>query len=277
MRANTDSGWLGSKWLLAGATGLALLLGACAMQSTDKSSAGSATRFASGKAWKTDALAAALASPTRPQADRDRDADRKPAQLMTFFGVEPGMTAVDIIAAGGYMTDVLAVAVGPQGKVYAQNPPAFLKFREGANDKAITARLADNRLPNVVRVDADLPAATQISPGSVDVAVTAMNFHDVYNRDAALGQAFMKSVYTMLKPGGVFGVTDHVGLDGADNAKLHRIPRHIAEEQAKAAGFVIEAQSDVLAHGADDHTKVVFDPALRGKTDQFTLRLRKPR
>ena len=255
--------------LTTGSACVALLLGACAMQP--------AAGGGGGKAWKTDALATALAVPARPQADRDRDADRKPAQLMTFFGVEPGMTVVDIIAAGGYMTDVLAVTVGPKGKVYSQNPPALLQMRDGAYGKALTERLANNRLPNVVRVDGDLPASSQIPAGSVDVAVTAMNFHDVYNRDAALGQVFMKSVYTMLKPGGVFGVTDHVGNDGADNAKLHRIPKHIAAESAKAAGFVVEAESDVLAHSGDDHTKGVFDPALRGKTDQFTLRLRKPK
>jgi len=253
----------GSRWLVVAATCAALILGAAQSAS------------AAGKPWKVDALDKALAS--RSQPDRDRDADRKPAQLMTFFGVEPGMTAVDIIAAGGYLTDVLAVAVGPKGKVYSQNPPVVLQMRNGANDKAMTERLANNRLPNVVRVDADLPAASQILPGSVDVAVTAMNFHDVYNRDPAAGLAFMKTIFDMLKPGGVFGVTDHNGNDGADNAKLHRIPKHIAVETAKVAGFVVEAESDVLAHSGDDHTGGVFDPALRGKTDQFTLRLRKPK
>ena len=258
-----------SRWLTSGLCCAALLVGggACAAQPST----------GGGKAWKTDALTTALAAPTRPQADRDRDADRKPAQLMTFFGVHPGMTAVDIIAAGGYMTEVLAVTVGPKGKVYSQNPPALLQMRGGAYDKALSERLVDNRLPNVVRVNADLPAASEIPPGSVDVAVTAMNFHDVYNRDPAAGVAFMKSVFGMLKPGGVFGVTDHVGNDGADNAKLHRVPKHAAVESAKAAGFVVEAESDVLAHSGDDHTKAVFDPTLRGKTDQFTLRLRKPK
>jgi len=266
MRATNLRG-RGSRWLLSAAACTTLILAATAGQPAD----------AAGKAWKPAALEKALANPSRPQADRDRDADRKPAQLMTFFGVEPGMTVVDIIAAGGYMTDVLAVAVGPKGKVYSQNPPVLLKMRDGIYDKEITERLAKNRLPNVVRVDADLPATAEIPPGSVDVAVTAMNFHDVYNRDPAQGQAFMKTVFTMLKPGGVFGVTDHVGTDGADNAKLHRIPKHIAVESAKTAGFVVEAESDVLAHSGDDHTKVVFDPTLRGKTDQFTLRLRKPK
>jgi predicted methyltransferase len=222
-------------------------------------------------------LAAALASADRPAEDKGRDADRKPAELLQFFGVQPGMTTVDIIALGGYVTEVLSVAVGPNGKVYAQNPPIALQLRDGMYARQITERLANDRLKNVVRVDGDLPASSQIPPGSVDVAITAMNYHDVRNQSPELAMGFMKAVYTMLKPGGVFGVTDHVGNDGANNAQLHRIPKHFLIEDAKAAGFVVEAESDILAHAADDHTKVVFDPTLRGKTDQFVVRLRKPK
>lgn len=222
-------------------------------------------------------LAAALASADRPAEDKARDADRKPAELLQFFGVNPGMTTVDIIALGGYVTEALSVAVGPKGKVYAQNPPIALQMRNGEFAKAITDRLANNRLPNVVRVDGDLPASTQIPVGSVDVAITAMNYHDVRNQSAELAVGFLKAVFVMLKPGGVFGVTDHVGNDGANNTQLHRIPKHLLIEDAKAAGFVVEAESDLLAHPADDHTKNVFDPTLRGKTDQFVVRLRKPK
>ena len=91
---------------------------------------------------------------------------------MQFFGVKPGMTTVDIIALGGYVTEALSVAVGPNGKVYAQNPPVALQLRDGMYAKALTDRLANNRLPNVVRVDGDLPASSQIPLGSVDVAIT---------------------------------------------------------------------------------------------------------
>jgi predicted methyltransferase len=222
-------------------------------------------------------LAAKLASADRPAADKARDADRKPAELMDFFGVKPGMTTVDIIALGGYVTEVLSVAVGPNGKVYAQNPPIALQLQNGLYAKEITERLANNRLPNVVRVDGDLPASSQIAPGSLDVAITMMNYHDVRNRSPEVAVGFLKAVYTMLKPGGVLGVTDHVGNDGADNAALHRIPKHFLIEDAKAAGFAIDGESDLLKHDADDHTKLVFDPTLRGKTDQFVVRLRKPK
>ena len=254
---------------------LAATLAACSstQSSGSSSSAASAPKASTGGGN----LAAALASANRPAEDKARDADRKPAELMQFFGVKPGMTTLDIIALGGYVTEVLSVAVGPNGKVYAQNPPVALQLRDGMYAKAITERLANNRLPNVVRVDGDLPASSQIPPGSVDVAITAMNYHDVRNMNPANGPAFLKGVYSMLKPGGVFGVTDHVGNDGADNAALHRIPKHFLIEDAKAAGFVVEAESDMLAHSADDHTKNVFDPTLRGKTDQFVVRLRKPK
>jgi predicted methyltransferase len=232
---------------------------------------------AAGNGWTNEALTAALSAPTRPQADRDRDADRKPAQLMTFLGVERGMTTLDVMASGGYITEVLSIAVGPTGKVHAQNPTVFLQFNNGAYDKAIGARLEGNRLPNVVRVDGEL---SLIAPNSVDVAVTAMNLHDIYNRGPQgpqNAQAFVKGVFDALKPGGVFGVIDHVGNAGADNARLHRMTKQQAVDVAKAVGFVVEAESDIYSHPQDDRTKGPFDPALRGKTDQFTLKLRKPR
>lgn len=265
MKANTLK-WLFGRVLAAT---LAATLAACS--SMQSGSSAPSTSAGGGD------LAAALASADRPAEDKVRDADRKPAELMEFFGVKPGMTTVDVIALGGYVTEVLAVAVGPKGKVYAQNPPIALQLRDGLYAKQITDRLANNRLPNVVRVDGDLPASSQIPLGSVDVAITAMNYHDVRNQSPEAAVGYLKGVYAMLKPGGVLGVTDHVGNDGANNAQLHRVPKHFLIEDARAAGFVIDAESDMLAHAADDHTKLVFDPTLRGKTDQFVVRLRKPK
>jgi len=231
-------------------------------------------------AWVASAaepdLSRALEAPSRPQADRERDADRKPAELMKFFGVHPGMTVMDVIAGGGYMTEVLSMAVGPKGKVYSQNPPAMLE-PGGRYLAQVEARFAGGRLPNVARVDEDLPASNVVPQGSVDFAITAMNLHDLYNRDPAKALTFMKAVFTTLKPGGVFGVIDHVGKPGADNAKLHRMPKQAALDLAREAGFTVEAESNLLAHPQDDHMQMVFAPGLRGKTDQFVLRLRKPK
>ncbi len=245
------------------AFGLAtLLIAACASGPQTKNSK---------NAWTTEALAAALANSSRPQADRDRDADRKPVQLMTFFGVQRGMTAADLLASGGFMIEVLSVTVGPGGKVYAQNlvplPDVF--------SKALGERLANSRLPNVVRVDG---ALSSVPPNSLDFAITVMNLHDIYNSAGSQPlQAALKSVYDLIKAGGVFGVVDHVGIAGADNAKLHRMLKQQAIDVVTAAGFVLAAESDVLANPNDDHTKYVFDPSIRGKTDQFVLKFRKPK
>jgi predicted methyltransferase len=254
--------------VIAGAVALALAMGAV--------SGSAATTGASAMPWNATELSTALSGPSRPVADRERDANRKPAQLMTFLGITKGMTAIDVIALDGYVTEVLSVAVGPSGKVYLENTAYSLQLRDGAARRGVEARLANNRLPNVVRIDDGLPNPA-IPPDSVDIAITAMNLHDVFNaRGAAGATEFMRGVYAELKPGGVFGVVDHVGNDTGDNAKLHRMTKQQAIDVARASGFIVEAESSMYANPADDHTMISLDPAIRGKTDQFTLRLRKP-
>ena len=236
--------------------------------------------FVTGAAAHAD-LAAALASGDRAAEDRARDAGRKPAEVIAFLGIGSGMTVMDLIAAGGYYTEVLSLAVGPTGKVHAQNPPRVLQFRDGANEKALSARLADGRLPNVERVDqADL-TATGIAPGSLDAAITALNFHDVYNGMGGQGggpgaaAGFLAGVRALLKPGGVLGLIDHVGDPEQDNASLHRLDVAAAMPILEAAGFEIES-SDLLRNAEDDHMMRVFDAAIRGRTDRVLYRLTKP-
>lgn len=220
-------------------------------------------------------LAADLASPDRPQEDRDRDAGRKPAEVLAFLGIEPGMTVMDLIAAGGYYTEVLSRAVGPTGKVFAQNPPVVLEFRDGANDKAMTKRLADGRLSNVERVDQDL-VDVELPAGSLDAAITALNFHDVLqNGGEAAAAGMLAKVKELLKPGGVLGVVDHVGVAGNDNAELHRLDMEVGVPILEAAGFDI-ASSDLLRNPEDDHSLLVFDPTIRGQTDRVLYKLTKP-
>ena len=226
--------------------------------------------------WDAESLATAIAAnPGRPAEDDGRDDGRKPGEVLVFLGVRQGMTVLDVIAAGGWYTEALSVAVGERGKVYAQNPPTVLQMREGANEKAISARLADGRLANVERLNVDL-AAMELPAGSIDLALTALNLHDIYYRygeEAALGM--MKRVYQALKPGGVFGVIDHNGAEGNDNAQLHRIPSSIAQSTAVKAGFEVEYSSELLKNANDPLDVLVFDPAVRGHTDRFLLRLRK--
>jgi predicted methyltransferase len=149
-------------------------------------------------------------------------------------------------------------------------------MRDGANEKALSARLADNRLPNVSRLNTNV-GEISADAGTFDAAITALNFHDIYNRGGPEGAlASLQAIYAVLKPGGVFGIIDHVGVAGADNAELHRIEKALAIETATAAGFVVEGDSDILANAADDHTQGVFAEGLRGNTDRFVLKLRKP-
>lgn len=221
-------------------------------------------------------LEARLQSNERPAEDRARDAGRKPAQVIAFLGIEPGMTVVDLIAAGGYYTEVLSLAVGPQGKVYSQNNAYVLEIRDGANDKALTQRLAGGRLPNVERVDREV-AELGLAPDSLDAALTALNFHDIYNgRGPDAAAAWLAAVYRVLKPGGLLGLVDHDGNAGNDNAELHRVEKQIAVAAAQAAGFVVEAEGEMLRNPSDDRTRNVFAPGLRGHTDRFVLLLRKP-
>ena len=251
--------------------GLLLLVGVFTL-----SPLGYSTATADAAEDMSGALAKALANSGRPEQDRARDAGRKPAEVLAFLGITPGMTVLDLIAAGGYYTEVLSVAVGPTGTVHAQNPKAVLEFRDGANDKALTVRLADNRLANVKRLDREVPDMG-IAPGSLDAVITALNFHDVYNgRGAEAVAGMLAAISAALKPGGVLGVIDHAGKPDADNAKLHRIHEDLVVKAVTDAGFVVEAKSDVLRNPDDNHTLPVFNPDIRGKTDRFVLRLRKP-
>lgn len=224
---------------------------------------------------EAEALRAALNDPSRSAADKERDAGRKPADVVTFLGIQPGMTVMDVIAAGGWYTEVLSVAVGEDGTVYAQNPAVVLQFRDGANDKALTERLAGDRLPNVKRWDREF-SDMGLAPGSLDAAITALNFHDVYNNGAEAALGMLQVLKGLLKPGGVLGIIDHAGDAGADNASLHRIEKSKVIEAAEQAGFEVAGDSDLLANPGDDHTGNVFAPDLRGKTDRFLLKLRKP-
>jgi predicted methyltransferase len=215
----------------------------------------------------------ALASPERSAENKARDEGRKPIETVQFFGIKTGDTVVDMIAVGGWFTEVLSAAVGPKGKVYMQNPP-FVP--ESDAEKALIKRLGN---AEALRV----PFAQSSVNGKVDAVVTAMNLHDIYNgfQNQPAGEPaavdLLKAIYGALKPGGTLGLIDHVGVAGQDNAKLHRMLPQQARDAITKAGFTIEAESKLLANSADDHTKGVFDPAVRGHTDQFMIRARKPR
>lgn len=218
------------------------------------------------------ALGDILQAGNRSDEDKARDAGRKPADVVAFLGVKEGMKVLDVIAASGYYTEVLSVAVGESGTVFAQNPDFLLRMRDGYNDKALSARLADDRLPNVVRLDVEMDNLG-IEKNSLDAAFTALNLHDVYNRSSEAAIGMLVNIKSLLKSGGVMGVIDHNGDEGNDNAKLHRMTQAQAIEVAEKAGFIVES-SDVLANPNDDRSQNVFTN--RGATDRFVLKLRKP-
>ncbi len=224
----------------------------------------------------TAELSTLLASETRSESDQTRDAGRHPVEVLDFLGIEPGMNVIDVIAAGGYYTEVLSYAVGPDGHVSAQNPAIVLQMRDGANEKELSNRLAGDRLANVSRLDreiSDLSAAD----GPFDAALTALNLHDIYNNygeEGAIGA--LQAISAILKPGAVFGIIDHHGAVGNDNTALHRMTIDDAIRVSEAAGFVVEAQSGLLHVHSDDLTETVFADGRRGNTHRFLLRLRKP-
>ena len=212
----------------------------------------------------------ALLSPERPFEDKERDAARRPIQTVQFLGIETGDTVIDVIAAGGWFTEVLSAAVGSSGKVLAQNPDFFVS----QPNFAATEKARHDRLGNVQAVHGELAAAGIVA--QADAAVTALNLHDIYNGQGgeAAAVAFAKGVYDALKPGAVFGVIDHVGIEGQNNAQFHRLQVAQARDVLTKAGFTIEAESDILRNPGDDHTKPVRDMGRR--TDQLLIRARKP-
>ncbi|HEX7060785.1 MAG TPA: hypothetical protein VF200_02390 [Woeseiaceae bacterium] len=258
----------------------ALLAVGCGADATDAPAArteqaAQASPRSDGDTARSD-LAERLSDPSRPAEDRARDASRKPAEVVGFLGIEPGMRVLDAIAAGGWYTEVLSIAVGPKGRVVAQNPDFALEYGGGRNDKALTARLTDDRLPNVTRLDKNF-SEMSAADGPFDAAITALNFHDVYNgMGPEAASTFLGAIYDVLKPGGVLGITDHVGIAGNDNEGLHRIEKATVIDTVEAAGFELVGESDVLENPADDHTQPVFSDAIRGKTDRFVLKFRKP-
>jgi predicted methyltransferase len=224
-----------------------------------------------------DAIRAAVDSPARSAADRERDARDKPAELMAFAGVTPGMTIADIFGGQGYWAELFSRAVGPSGHVLLINNMSY----HGGAREAVRTRRADNRLPNVEYRTVE--ASNMLLPeSSLDLAVIVMSYHDLYYVDegwpAIDVERFFASVHGALKPGGHFLIVDHAAPAGTGKAPaqdLHRIEPQFAIQDISSRGFVLEKSWDGLRNPMDDYTKGVFDAAVRGKTDRFVQLYRK--
>ena len=226
------------------------------------------------------AISDAVANPGRPAADRERDATSRPAEVLSFLGVRSGMSVLDLNAATGYFTELLANVVGPRGRVIAHNHPGAVAML----GEQITQRYEHGRLPNVeqllVRHD-----ELRLAPESLDLVLMSMAYHDTYWYDTNVDwgpvdqSALLKRFYAALKPGGVVGVIDHVAAQDVDPRAsamgLHRIDPAVVKRDFERAGFVLESESDVLRNADDDHSRNVFDPVIHGHTDRFVMRFRR--
>ena len=223
-------------------------------------------------------IKAAVADPAR-KADAVNDERRKIAALMTFAEVKPGQKVVDLIPGSGYFSRVFSDIVGPKGHVYGIWPAAYDKV--SGKDSANLRKLAGE--PHYANISVLVqPADAFSTPAPVDLVFTSQNYHDY--PDAFMGKidpvAFDKQVFAALKPGGLFVVIDHVAEAGSgmrDTDTLHRIDPAIVKKQVESAGFVFDGESRVLRNPADPLNIKVFDKSIRGHTDQFAYRFRKPR
>jgi predicted methyltransferase len=219
---------------------------------------------------------AILADTGRPEADKARDPDRKPAEMLAFAKVRPGETIVDFLPGKGYFTRLFSLAVGPRGAVYAVTPQVLLDRAKGRPLPPPVS--GEPGRDNVHESVADSQSFGL--PKKASLVWTSQNYHDVHIWLGAAGTAALnKEVFDALKPGGRYVILDHAGASGLDDAgmaKMHRIDEALVKSEVIKAGFVLDGESDALRNPADPHSANVFDPSIRGRTDQFILRFRKP-
>jgi predicted methyltransferase len=226
-----------------------------------------------------DFLAAAVADPSRPAADVEHDANRKPGETLAFAGIEPGFKIAELLPGGGYFTRIISKAVGSSGHVYALVPAPLPDAPADAPDfsariKAIAAEPGYSNVSVVVEPFAELK-----TPEPVDLVWTSQNYHDLHNFPGLNLTVFNQMVFEALKPGGIYLILDHSSVPGAGigvTSTLHRIDPNTVKREVLAAGFQFVGSSNLLRQPADPRTVKVFDPSVRGRTDQFILKFRKP-
>lgn len=261
--------------LLAAVSAAAIALAGCSSEPADDATA---TTEAVDSAAAIDQ---AVAASDRPEEARALDESRKPAEVLKFLGLTPGMKAADLMPARGYWTEIMAHAVGPDGSVVGLEPEQFF---DPENGPAIWEGLSE-RVPGVTLVQFPIDNFSY-DPASLDFAIMNNNYHDLYWESEEYGiprlnpEEFVTALYAAMKPGGIVGIIDHVGAAGEDTRetvdKYHRIDPAVVKADFEKAGFVLEAQSELLSNPDDAHDILVFDPAIRGKTDRFVMKFVKP-
>lgn len=227
-----------------------------------------------------EVIVAAVADAGRPDLDKQHDGNRKPAESLAFAGVKAGDRIAELLPGGGYYTRIFSKLVGPSGHVYALVPAPAADAPSDTPDFAarVKAIAAD---PNYTNVSVVVEPFSQLkAPVPVDLVWTSQNYHDLHNFPGIDVGVFNQVVFEALKPGGIYVIVDHEAEAGSgtrDTATLHRIEAESVKKEATDAGFMFIGSSDLLRQAGDNHTVKVFDPSVRGKTDQFILKFRKPK
>jgi predicted methyltransferase len=225
-------------------------------------------------------VSAAVDDNTRPGTDKVRDVNRLPGETIAFAGVKPGDMVGELLPGGGYYTRILSKVVGPQGHVYAfaQKQPANAPTDMPDINVRIRSLAQEPGFGNVTVVEQPLTNVTFAVP--LDLIWTSQNYHDFHNLPGLDVAVLNKQIFDALKPGGIYLVLDHAAAKGADisvTKTLHRIDADTVKKEVLAAGFKLDGSSKLLEHSTDPHTAAVFDPSVRGQTDQFILKFRKPK
>lgn len=225
-------------------------------------------------------VTAAVASPARTPDNVKLDPSRKPGQVLRFLGLRRGMSVIDLFGANKYWAEIIAPAVGPKGHVLVWEAD---QFYDADTKKSFAEFAAKN--PNVT-IAATPFEAIALPKNSADFVMLNLNYHDTYWQSDKYKvprmepSAFLKTVYAAMKPGAVIGVIDHIANPNSDTRatvdKLHRIDPNVVRRDFQRAGFIFAGSSAVLRNRADDHSLLVFDPKVRGKTDRFVYKFRKP-
>jgi predicted methyltransferase len=226
-------------------------------------------------------IAAALAMPGRSADNVKLDESRKPAEVLAFLGLKPGMNALDLFGGNAYWAEIMAPVVGAKGHVSVWEPTQFYSPDTKSAFEAFEAKNANVSIASSPFESPALPV------NYADLVMLNLNYHDTYWQSEKYGipkmdpGAFLKAVYEAMKPGAVIGVIDHVASPSDDTRatveKFHRIDPEVVKADFKRAGFEFIGSSDILRNPADDHSLMVFDPKVRGKTDRFIFKFKKPR
>ena len=234
-----------------------------------------------GAAPKAPTIASAVASPDRTTDNVQLDAGRKPAAVLNFLGLKSGMQVLDLFGANAYWAEIEAPVVGPKGHVTVWQPSQF--YREKTKQSFDTFA---SKHPNVSIVTSPFEAPS-LPKNYADFVILNDNYHDTYWQNEKFGipkmdpNAFLNAVYASMKPGAVIGVIDHAASPNSDVRatveKLHRIDPNVVKADFKRAGFVFIGSSELLRNPADKHDVEVHDASIKGKTDRFIFKFRKPR